>query len=270
MKSERQPDIDRPFRRLLSKAPEVTIWFWIIKILATTVGETFAEFLSGTLGLGLTLATAAVAAALTVVLIVQFRVRRYVPALYWLVVVVISIICTLITDDLIDNLDVPLEATTIAFAVALAVTFALWYRAERTLSIHTVDTPRREAFYWLAVLITFALGAAAGEFATEKLALGYGPALVTFAAVIAVIVVAHLRFGLPAGPAFWLVYVLTWPLGASLGDLLSQPADAGGLGMGTATTGVAFLAVILGVVTYLSRTRRDAPALSHDAASRTR
>jgi uncharacterized membrane-anchored protein len=267
MKSEWQPDVDRPFRRLLSKAPEVTIWFWIVKVLATTVGETFADFLSGTLGLGLTLATAAVTAALTVVLIVQFRVRRYVPALYWLVVVVISIIGTLITDDLIDNLDVSLEATTIAFAVALAVTFAFWYRAERTLSIHTIDTPRRQAFYWLAVLFTFALGTTAGDLAAEKPGLGYAPAAVILATLIAVIAVAHLRFGLHAGPAFWLAYILTWPLGASLGDLLSQPADAGGLGLGTATTSGAFLAVILGIVTYLSRTRRDAPALSHDASS---
>ncbi|MDT5029964.1 MAG: hypothetical protein QOC94_135 [Actinoplanes sp.] len=267
MKNEWQPDIDRPFRRFLSKVPEVTIWFWIVKILATTVGETFADFLSTTLGLGLTLTTVAVFDALIVVMIVQLRAGRYVPPLYWLVVMLVGIVGMLITDNLVDNLDIPLEATTIALAVALAATFVLWYRAERTLSIHTVDTPRREMFYWLAILFAFSLGTAAGGLAVARLGLGYAVAAVILAALIAVIAVAHQRFGFHAVLAFWLLYILTGPLGAALGDLLSQPADAGGLGLGTVTTSVAFLAVILAVVAYLSRSRRDAPALSHNGAS---
>ena len=267
MKREWQPDIDRPFRRLLSKVPEVTVWFWIVKVLATTVGGTWADFLRTTLGLGLTLTTVAMSAALAVALIAQFRGRRYVPALYWSVVVLASIVGSLITDNLVDNLGVPTEATAIAFAVALAAVFALWYRAERTLSIHTIDTPRREAFYWLAVVFTFALGTAAGDLAAERFGPGYAPTVLIFAVGIAVVGVAHLRFRLPAVMAFWLAYILTRPFGGSLGDLIAQPADTGGLALGTTLTSGVFLAVILVVVTYLSRTRRDAPALSHDAAS---
>ncbi|WP_410812877.1 hypothetical protein [Micromonospora sp. 067-2] len=257
-------------RRFLSKVPEVTIYFWIIKVLATTVGETFADFLSDTLGLGLTLTTIVMSVLLAVALAAQFRAVRYVPALYWLVVVLISIVGTLITDNLVDNLGVPLEVTTVVFAVALAVTFAVWYRAERTLSIHTIDTPRREAFYWLAILFTFALGTAAGDLAAEALGLGYTVATLIFAAVIAVIALAHRFLGLGAVLAFWLAYILTRPLGASLGDLLSQPAGNGGLGLGTVVTSLAFLVAILATVTYLTRTRRDQlPVTSEQTATRT-
>jgi uncharacterized membrane-anchored protein len=255
-------DTDRPYRRFLSKVPEVTIFFWIIKILATTVGETCADFLSITLGLGLTLTTVVMAAALAVALVLQFGAPSYVPGLYWLAVVLISIVGTLITDNLVDNLGVPLEVTTIVFAVALAVTFTVWHGIEKTLSIHTIDTPRREAFYWLAILFTFALGTAAGDLAAEKLGLGYALAALLFAVLIAVVTVAHLRFGLNAVLAFWVAYILTRPLGASLGDLLSQPRDEGGLGLGAVATSALFLATILGVVTYLTRSRRDAPQLS--------
>jgi uncharacterized membrane-anchored protein len=252
-------DIARSPRRLLSKVPEITIFFWIIKVLATTVGETFADFLSDTLGLGLTITTVVMSAALAVALAAQVRARRYVPGLYWLVVVLISIVGTLITDNLVDNLGVPLEVTTAVFAVALAGTFAVWYRNERTLSIHTIDTGRREAYYWLTILFTFALGTAAGDLVAEKLGLGYAVALVSFAVLIAAVTTAHLRFGLNAVLAFWIAYVLTRPLGASLGDLLSQARTDGGLGLGTVVTSLVFLATILAVVVYLSVTRRDAP-----------
>jgi uncharacterized membrane-anchored protein len=178
---------------------------------------------------------------------------------YWLVVVLISIVGTLITDNLVDNLGVPLEVTTAVFAVALAGTFAVWYRNERTLSIHTIDTGRREAYYWLTILFTFALGTAAGDLVAEKLGLGYAVALVSFAVLIAAVTTAHLRFGLNAVLAFWIAYVLTRPLGASLGDLLSQARTDGGLGLGTVVTSLVFLATILAVVVYLSVTRRDAP-----------
>jgi uncharacterized membrane-anchored protein len=148
-------------RRMLNKVPEVTLYFWIIKILATTVGETAADNLNERLSLGLTGTTYVMGALLIVTLFFQFRSRRYVPAIYWLAVVLISIVGTLITDNLVDNLGVALETTTIAFSVALAATFAAWYASERTLSIHTIFTTRREAFYWLAILFTFALGTVA-------------------------------------------------------------------------------------------------------------
>ena len=249
-------------RRMLNKVPEVTIYFWIIKILCTTVGETAADLMNEELGLGLTNTTYIMGAALIAILVVQFRSRKYVPWVYWLAVVLISIVGTLITDNLVDNAGVPLETTTIAFSAALAVVFAVWYAVERTLSVHTIVTSRREAFYWLAILFTFALGTSAGDLFAEKMELGYLPSLGIFAGAIAVIAVAHFRFKLNAILAFWLAYILTRPLGASIGDFLSQPVSETGLGLGTILTSLIFLSAILALVVYLSVTKRDLIAVS--------
>lgn len=181
-------------RQMLNKVPEVTLYFWVIKILCTTVGETAADYMNDTLGLGLTKTTYVMGGLLVVALVFQFRLRKYVPGIYWLAVVLISIVGTLITDNLVDNYGVALETTTIAFAIALAVSFAVWYASERTLSIHTIVTTRREAFYWLAILFTFALGTAAGDLAAERLSLGFLVAAVIFGGLSAVVAVAH--FGL--------------------------------------------------------------------------
>src|SRR3954451_3153870 len=159
-------------RRMLNKVPEVTVYFWIIKILCTTVGETAADYLNDNLGLGLTNTSYLAAALLLFVLIFQFLSRRYVPGIYWLAVVLISVVGTLVSDNLVDNYGVALETTTIAFSIALAITFATWYASERTLSIHTIFTTRREAFYWLAVLFTFALGTSAGDLVSDRLSVG--------------------------------------------------------------------------------------------------
>ena len=161
------------------------------------------------------------------------------------------------SDNLTDNLGVPLETSTAVFAVALAVTFLVWYRREGTLSIHSVDTLSREAYYWLAVLFTFALGTAAGDLVAERMALGYRVSAVLFALAIAAVAVAHFALGLNAVLSFWIAYILTRPLGASIGDYLSQPTGDGGLGFGTVVTSVLFLTVILGLVVHLSITRRD-------------
>jgi uncharacterized membrane-anchored protein len=244
-------------RKLLNRVPEVTIFFWIIKILATTVGETAADNLNTNLSLGLTGVSLIMSAFLAVALFFQFRLKRYVPGVYWLAVVLISVVGTLITDNLTDNFGVPLETTTIVFAIALAATFAAWYAKERTLSIHSIVTGRREAFYWLAILFTFALGTAAGDLVAERLSVGFGPSVLLFAGVIAAITVAHLAFGLNAVLAFWAAYILTRPLGASMGDYLSQPGADGGLALGTTGTSVLFLAAILTVVTFLTITKRD-------------
>jgi uncharacterized membrane-anchored protein len=244
-------------RRMLNKVPEVTLWFWIIKILSTTVGETAADFLNTNLGLGLTGTSLVMSVLLIVVLVFQFRADRYEPPIYWLAVVLISIVGTLITDNLVDNLGVALETTTIAFTIALAATFAAWYASERTLSIHTIYTTRREAFYWLAILFTFALGTAAGDLAAERLSVGYWKSALIFGALIAIIAVAHFRFRLKAVPAFWLAYILTRPLGASIGDYLSQPRKSGGVALGTVGTSAIFLVTILTAVVYLTVTRRD-------------
>src|SRR5664279_3198353 len=243
-------------RQMLNKVPEITLYFWIIKILCTTVGETAADLLNENLGLGLTNTTYIMAVGLVVVLYFQFRSRRYVPGIYWLAVVLISVVGTLFSDNLVDNLGVQLQTTTIAFSAILACVFGVWYRSERTLSVHTIVTTRREAFYWLAILFTFALGTSAGDLVAEKLELGYLPSVGIFAGAIALVALAHFRFKLNAILAFWIAYVLTRPLGASIGDFLSQPTSETGLGLGTILTSVIFLSAILALVVYLTISKR--------------
>ena len=191
-------------------------------------------------------------------LLVQFIfIKKYVPASYWIAVVLMSIVGTLITDNLVDNLGVSLGTTTIVFSVALIAVFAGWYWSEKTLSVHTIFTGKRELFYWAAILFTFALGTASGDLLAEGLDLGYAVSGLLFAGVIGLIALAHFYFKMDAILAFWLAYILTRPLGASIGDLLSQvPAD-GGLGLGTVTTTAIFLTTILILVVYLSITRKD-------------
>ncbi len=251
-----------PGRKLLNKVPEITLYFWIIKILCTTVGETAADLLNENLGLGLTTTSYVMAILLVLTLVFQFRASRYVPGLYWLAVVLISVVGTLFSDNLVDNLGVPLQTTTIGFAIVLAAVFAGWYASERTLSIHTIVTTRREAFYWLAILFTFALGTSAGDLAAEKLALGYSAAALIFGALIAIVTFAHFRFKLNAILAFWIAYILTRPLGASIGDYLAQPTEEGGLGLGTILTSLIFLSTILALVLYLARSKRDVITVS--------
>lgn len=240
-----------------NKVPEVTAYFWIIKVLCTTVGETAADLLNEKAGLGLTGVSVLMSGLLAVVLVVQFRTTAYRAGVYWLAVALISVVGTLISDNLTDNMGVPLETSTAVFAVALGIVFVVWYRRERTLSIHSIDTTGREAFYWLAVLFTFALGTAAGDLVSERMNLGYWLSAVLFALAIGAVAVAHFALGLDAVRSFWIAYVLTRPLGASIGDYLSQPAGDGGLGFGTVVTSALFLAVILGLVVYLAVTRRD-------------
>jgi len=255
-------------RQMLNKVPEVTIYFWVIKVLCTTVGETAADYLNMTLHFGLTGTSLVMGALLVVVLFFQFKARKYVPSIYWLAVVLISIVGTLITDNLTDKLEVPLETTTIIFSIALALTFAVWYVVEKTLSVHSIITIRREAFYWLAILFTFALGTAAGDLTAEKFGIGYLNSLFIFAGLITVIAIAHFTVkrilavehrhqSRNAVLAFWLIYILTRPLGASIGDYLSQARTDGGLGLGATTTSALFLITILGLVVYLTLTRKD-------------
>ncbi|MFJ9615464.1 COG4705 family protein [Streptomyces noursei] len=240
-----------------NKVPEVTLYFWIIKVLCTTVGETAADLLNAKVGLGLTGVSALMSALLAIVLVIQFRTGSYRAGVYWPAVALISVVGTLISDNLTDNVGVPLEASTAVFAIVLAIVFVVWFRRERTLSIHRIDTTGRESFYWLAVLFTFALGTAAGDLVSERLALGYPLSAVLFGLAIAAVTVAHFALGLDAVWSFWIAYILTRPLGASLGDYLSQPTGDGGLGLGTVVTSALFLTVILGLVGYLAVTRRD-------------
>src|SRR3954469_180088 len=196
-------------RQMLNKVPEITLWFWLIKIMCTTVGETAADYLNVNLGFGLTNTTYVTGVLLAALLAVQFRLRRYVPVSYWSVVVVISVFGTLITDNMSDHYNVPLTTSTPIFAAILIVVFAVWYAFERTLSIHTIVTTRREGFYWLAILFTFALGTAAGDLSAEQLSLGYGPSILIFGAMIAAVTVGWRVFGLNPVLGFWLAYILS-------------------------------------------------------------
>jgi uncharacterized membrane-anchored protein len=252
--------------RMLNKVPEVTIYFWIIKILCTTVGETFADYLNDTLGFGLSKTTWLMSGVLVVSLFFQFRLRKYVPAVYWWAVVWISVVGTLITDNMVENLGVSLTTSTIAFSLALIATFAVWYAFERTLSIHTIVTTRREAFYWVTVLFTFALGTAAGDLIAEKLAVGYFKSALIFGGAIALVFFAHRVLKLGPILAFWIAYVLTRPLGASIGDELSQTKHDGGLGLGTTVTSLIFLSAILATVVFLTITKLDRTELRAEPA----
>ncbi len=222
---------------MLNKVPEVTLAFWIIKIMSTTVGETGADYLAVHVGLGTAVTGVIMGTLLVIALVLQLRSREYVPWIYWLCVVLVSVVGT--------------QISTTVFAIALAAIFAIWYRSERTLSIHTIVTRRRELFYWAAILTTFALGTAAGDLATEALGLGFRVGVVAFGALIA-IATAAFYLGADAVLTFWVAYILTRPLGASLGDLLSQARSYGGLGFGNVTTSVVFLMVIVALVSLVS------------------
>jgi uncharacterized membrane-anchored protein len=228
----------------LNKVPAITISFWVIKIMSTTVGETGADFLAVNVGWGQVVTSLVMAGLLVAALVAQLCTRRYTPWIYWLTVVLVSVVGTQITDLLTDGLGVSLYASTSVFALALVAIFLVWYWVERTLSIHDIVTLRREVFYWAAVLCTFALGTAAGDLATEALALGFTYGALAFGAMIGA---AYAAWGLGANSVltFWIAYILTRPLGAALGDQLTQAKAYGGLGMGASATSALFLTVIV-------------------------
>ncbi|WP_200915565.1 COG4705 family protein [Heyndrickxia shackletonii] len=242
---------------LLNKVPQVTIFFWIIKVLCTTVGETFADFLNFNLGFGLSFTTIIMGIAFFIALFFQFRATKYVPSIYWITVVLISVFGTLVTDNLTDGMGVPLELSTAVFSVLLGLTFLFWYLSEKTLSIHSIYTRKREAFYWLTILFTFALGTAVGDLYSEQLGLGYLNTGIIVVIIIAIIYIAYKFFKLNGILAFWIAYILTRPLGASLGDYLSQTKVNGGLGLGTTITSVIFLIAILGIIVFLAVSKID-------------
>jgi uncharacterized membrane-anchored protein len=236
---------------MINKVPEVTLAFWAIKVMSTTVGETGADYLSVHVGLGIAVTDGIMLALLLAALLLQLRARKYVPWSYWLTVVLVSVVGTQITDALTDKLEVSLYVTTALFGSILVAIFAIWYWTEHTLSIQSIDTRRREQFYWAAILFTFALGTAAGDLATEELGLGFELGVLAFGLLIGLIAVAY-RLGANAVLTFWIAYILTRPLGASVGDLLSQARSYGGLGLGTVVTSAAFLTLIVILVIFLS------------------
>ncbi|MEO6387888.1 MAG: hypothetical protein ABIT16_09650 [Croceibacterium sp.] len=244
-------------RAMLNKVPLITAAFWIIKILATTVGETGADYLNFNVGLGLALTAVVMAVALVGLLVIQFRQSRYVPWIYWLVVVFVSVVGTLITDLMTDSFGISLYLSTAVFTVLLGLTFLAWHNREHTLSIHAIDTRSREAFYWAAILFTFALGTAAGDLLSEQMGLGYAKSGLIFGGGIALVTLGYYLKLLGPVLAFWIAYILTRPLGASIGDFLTQLPKAGGLGLAPMMVTAVFLVLIVALVVYLTISGSD-------------
>ena len=249
-------EIKNSGKQLLNKVPQVTLFFWIIKVLCTTVGETFADFLNVNLGFGLTGTSITMGILLAIALFFQFKTKKYIPSIYWVTVVFISVFGTLVTDNLTDKMGIRLETSTIIFTVLLLLTFCLWYSKEKTLSIHSIFTTRREVFYWLTILFTFALGTASGDLMAEGLGLGYLNTGLIVAAIITITIVAQ-KLKLNSVLSFWVIYIMTRPLGASIGDYLSQPTKYGGIGLGATLTSIIFLLGILFIILYFTFTKKD-------------
>ncbi|WP_229382092.1 hypothetical protein [Microbacterium schleiferi] len=242
----------RGARAMADKVPHVTALFWVVKVLTTAMGETGSDFLVTTIEPVIAVGAAFILLAGTLAL--QFRTRRYVPAIYWAAAGMVSVFGTMAADIVHVQFGIPYAISTAVFAVALAGTFALWWRSEHTLSIHSIRTTRREAFYWTTVLLTFALGTAAGDWTANALGLGYLMSGVLFAALIAIPAVGYGFFRLNAIVAFWIAYILTRPLGASFADWLAVSPGRGGAGFGTGTITVVLLIAIVGCVVVLSTT----------------
>ena len=243
-------------RTALAKVPEITAWFWVAKVLTTGMGETASDFLVHHLDPAVALALGAV--GLAAALILQFTVHRFVVWIYWLAVVMVSVFGTMAADAVHVVLGVPYVASAVFFLAALSAVFVIWFRTEKTLSIHSVDTRRRELFYWAAVLTTFALGTATGDMAAYSLELGYFASGLVFAAVIAVAALAYWRGWIAAVPAFWFAYILTRPLGASFADWTAVASDRGGLDWGTGMVTLGLAVCIAAVVARESVAARKA------------
>ncbi len=248
--------------RAPTKVPRVTVYFWIVKILTTAMGEAASDYLVHRFNPYLAVIAGFV--AFVVAMAIQFRMRTYVPWAYWLAVAMVAVFGTMAADVLHIEFHVPYIASTILFAIALIAVFTTWYRSEGTLSIHSIDTRRREAFYWAAVLATFAMGTAAGDLAAYTAGLGFLSAGLLFAVVFAVPGVAYRFFGLNRIVAFWFAYIMTRPLGASFADWTGKSRHAGGVGLGDGPVGLVLAALIVALVVYLSRSGVDARTAPRD------
>src|SRR5215470_3063250 len=243
-----------------SKVPLITVYFWIIKLLSTAMGEATSDYMVRTINpvtavlLGFT--------GFAIAMVLQLRAQRYVAWIYWLAVVMVAVFGTQAADVLHIKFHVPYAASTIFYAVVLAVIFIVWYRVERTLSIHSIRTPRRELFYWATVLATFALGTATGDLTARTLHLGYLASGIWFSVAFAVVAVAHWKFGLNPILAFWICYVLTRPVGASYADWVAFPTSVGGLGVGHGPVALFLTFLIVIFVGYLTVTRKDVEELA--------
>jgi uncharacterized membrane-anchored protein len=246
-----------PDRHGFSKVPEVTAFFWIVKALTTGMGESTSDFLVHKLVPEIAVVLGGI--AFVVALYLQFSTDRYVPWRYWLAVAMVGVFGTMAADVLHVGLGVPYIASTVFYAVVLAVVFRTWYRSEGTLSIHSITSERRELFYWAAVLATFALGTAAGDLTAVTFGLGFFASGLLFAAMIAIPAIGYWRFGMNSILAFWFAYVVTRPLGASFADWLAVSPERKGLGLGTGPVSLVLAMLIAGFVAYLTVSRKDTP-----------
>jgi uncharacterized membrane-anchored protein len=251
----RDPQRSKAAARVL-RVPLITASFWVIKALSTALGESTSDYAVHAIDPVIAVAIGFV--GFVVALAVQFSMRRYVPWSYWAAVVMVGIFGTMAADVLHVAFHVPYAASALLYGVVLAVVFVLWRRIEGTLSVHDIDTPRREGFYWATVVATFALGTALGDLTAVTFDLGYLRSAVLYAVVIAVIAVAYYRFGLNATLAFWAAYVMTRPLGASVADWLGKPTAEGGVGLGSGPVSLVLAVAIAVLVAALSWTRRAA------------
>lgn len=242
-------------RQMLNKVPEITIFFWIIKVLTTGMGEVASDYLANHLNPVIAVALAGI--CLVASLVMQFSVRRYVAWIYWLNVVMVSIFGTMAADVLHVGFGISYLVSTTFFVVVLTIIFATWYASEKTMSIHSIYTHHREAFYWATILTTFALGTAVGDMTATTMHLGYFFSGVLFALVIAIPAMAYWLFGMNEIFAFWFAYVVTRPLGASFADWMGVSHDRGGLGLGTGSVSLGLTIIILGLVGYMAITRKD-------------
>jgi uncharacterized membrane-anchored protein len=241
--------------QVLKKVPEVTVFFWIIKLLTTAMGESTSDYL--VFHIDPVIAVALGGVGLVAALILQFAVRRYIAWVYWLAALMVAIFGTMAADVVHVVLGVPYAVSTLCFLIALEVIFILWYRSEKTLSIHSIYTRRREMFYWATVMATFALGTAMGDMTASTLHLGYFYSGVLFAAIIAVPAVSYWLFGLNEVLAFWFAYIVTRPLGASFADWAGKPPSMTGIGLGDGIVSLILGILIVVFVGYLTITRKD-------------
>ena len=255
----------RPAGYAASKVPLITAYFWIIKLVTTAMGEATSDYMVRTISPVTAVLLGFVGFVIAIVL--QFRTNRYAAWIYWLAVVMVAVFGTMAADVLHIKFHVPYVASSTFYAIVLTVIFVLWYRSEGTLSIHSIRTPRREAFYWATVLATFALGTAVGDMTARTLHLGYLASGVLFTVLIMVPLVAHWRFGMNPILAFWIAYVLTRPVGASFADYVAFPKSVGGLDAGHGPVALVLTVIIIGFVAYLSRTRLDVEEVAGESPS---
>jgi len=245
----------RPAQRALTKVPEITIFFWVTKILTTAMGEATSDFMNSALGPAI--AVPLMLIGLVIALKLQFKKPSYNAWNYWLVVVMVAVFGTSAADALHVGFGIPYTISTSFYLVVLTVVFIAWYRSEKTLSIHSIYTRRREQYYWATVLATFALGTAAGDMTATSFHIGYLASGIMFASIIALPAVAHRWLGLNSILAFWFAYIITRPLGASFADWLDATRHLGGLNLGQGPVALGFAVVMVGFITYLAATRID-------------